>query len=316
MDSEAARQSLRILIVEDSAEDAVLVLSALEQEGYDVRGGARANRRRDEAGARARAAGTRCCRTITFPSFDAPAALGLLQSTGQDLPFIIISGTVGEEAAVAALKAGAHDFLLKGQPGSSRCRRCERSLGEVSQRRERARLEEELRQAQKMEVIGRLAGGIAHDFNNILTTITGYSEMVLQQIGPDKPISGDLAEIRNAADRAAQLTRQLLAFSRQQVLRVDDVDVNKSVRGIRGMLQRLIGEDVVIELRLTDPLVPMRADPVQLEQVLMNVAANARDAMPEGGRFTIETSRVGADVVRGLIGLPDHGRFVRVPHAG
>jgi len=298
---DTSRQPLRILIVEDSAEDAVLMLSALEQEGYQVLS-ERVQTAEEMKLALDKGGWDAVLSDYDLPSFSAPAALGLLQSTGQDLPFIIISGTVGEEIAVAALKAGAHDFLLKGRLARL-APALQRSLGEVSQRRERARLEEELRQAQKMEVIGRLAGGIAHDFNNILTTITGYSEMLLQQIGTDKPISGDLAEIRNAAGRAAQLTRQLLAFSRQQVLRVDDVDVNKSVLGIRGMLQRLIGEDVVIQLRLSDPLVPMRADPVQLEQILMNVAANARDAMPEGGRFTIETSRVTADTVRALTGL-------------
>ena len=178
---------------------------------------------------------------------------------------------------------------------------------------ENHRLESQLRQAQKMEGIGRLAGGIAHDFNNMLTTIMGYSDMIVEQIGTDKPISGDLQEIRNAADRAAGLTRQLLAFSRQQVLRMGGVNVNDVVRDMRAMLQRLIGEDITIELTLADELHPILADRVQLEQVLLNIAGNARDAMPRGGRLTVGTfSSQAQDVITltaGLAVVPP-GRYV------
>jgi two-component system cell cycle sensor histidine kinase/response regulator CckA len=155
-----------------------------------------------------------------------------------------------------------------------------------------------------MEGIGRLAGGIAHDFNNMLTTIMGYSDMIVEQIGTDKPISADLLEIRHAADRAAGLTRQLLAFSRQQVLRIGAVNINAVVHDMRALLQRVIGEDITITLALTRELGPILADRVQLEQVLMNLASNARDAMPRGGRLTIGTSVSEARDVTALTGAP------------
>jgi two-component system cell cycle sensor histidine kinase/response regulator CckA len=166
---------------------------------------------------------------------------------------------------------------------------------DVSDRKE---LEQQLQQSQKLEGIGRLAGGIAHDFNNLLTAIIGYTEMVLDQIGPDKPISGDMREIRNASDRAVALTRQLLAFSRKQTLHVAPVDLNDIVVSMHKMLQRLIGDDIEIRLGLSPRLSPVRADRVQLEQVLMNLVMNARDAMPGGGVITIDTVAVdGAEAV-------------------
>jgi signal transduction histidine kinase len=305
------RTPLRALIVEDSENDALLLLEELSRQGYDV------THRRVQTAADMRSALDKEAWDVVFsdytmPAFSATGALETLRASGHDVPFIIVSGTIGEETAVAALQSGAQDFLTKGKLARL-APALERELREVNQRRERARLEEQLRQAQKLEAVGRLAGGIAHDFNNILTTIAGYSEMVLEQIGPDKPISGDLAEIRKATDRAAQLTRQLLAFSRQQVLRVVDLDINEVVWGMRGMLQRLIGEDIVVEITLTDDLGPIRADRIQLDQVLMNVAANARDAMPKGGRFVIETSAAKAQDIFDLTRLTaPPGPYVRL----
>jgi signal transduction histidine kinase len=159
----------------------------------------------------------------------------------------------------------------------------------------RKRLEDQLRQAQKMEAIGRLAGGIAHDFNNILTAITGYSEMVLDQIGPDKPIYQDLQEIRKASERAASLTRQLLACGRRQVLRMAPVNINAVIEELRRLLERTIGEDIQIQTSLERDLWLVIADATQLEQVLINLAANARDAMPNGGELRITTRNFEAD---------------------
>jgi two-component system cell cycle sensor histidine kinase/response regulator CckA len=155
---------------------------------------------------------------------------------------------------------------------------------------ERKDLEQQLLQSIKLEGIGRLAGGIAHDFNNLLTVIQGYAEMVLDQIGPDKPISGDLQEIRDASDRAAALTRQLLAFSRKQTLHIAAMDLNEIIVSLRNMLQRLIGEDIDIRLELTPDLPLIRADRAQVDQVLMNLVVNARDAMPDGGVITLATT--------------------------
>jgi len=162
---------------------------------------------------------------------------------------------------------------------------------------ERVQLEQQLRQAQKMEAVGRLAGGIAHDFNNILTAITGYADLLLEDLAASDPRRDDAVEIRKAADRAAGLTRQLLAFSRQQVLQPRVLDLNALVSELEKMLRRLLGEDVALATRLDPTLAHVRADPGQLEQVVMNLAVNARDAMPEGGKLTIETANIELDDV-------------------
>ena len=154
---------------------------------------------------------------------------------------------------------------------------------------ERKNLEEQFRQAQKMEAVGRLAGGVAHDFNNILTAILGYGDLLRASLSGDSPLQEEVEEIRKAAERAATLTRQLLAFSRRQVLTMEVLDLNLLLRDIEKMLRRVIGEDVRI-LTLFDPsLGRVRADRGQLEQVVMNLVVNARDAMPGGGTLTIET---------------------------
>ena len=160
---------------------------------------------------------------------------------------------------------------------------------------ERVQLEQQLRQAQKMEAVGRLAGGIAHDFNNILTAITGYADLLLEDLGATDPRRQDADEIHKAADRAAGLTRQLLAFSRQQVLQPTVLEVNKLVSDLEKMLRRLLGEDVELSTRLAPTTGRVKADPGQLEQVVMNLAVNARDAMPNGGKLTLETANVDLD---------------------
>ena len=157
---------------------------------------------------------------------------------------------------------------------------------------ERHRLEDRLRQAHKLEAIGRLAGGVAHDFNNALTIILGFADMIAMQIGPDKPMGHDLAEIRRAAEHAAGLTNQLLAFSRQQPLDLTIIDLNTLVRESCSMAQRLIGETIRVQTVLVTEVCPLKADRAQLQQVLMNLAVNARDAMPDGGTLVIETGMV------------------------
>jgi two-component system cell cycle sensor histidine kinase/response regulator CckA len=166
------------------------------------------------------------------------------------------------------------------------------TLGTVEDVTERCTLEEQLRQAQKMEAVGQLAGGVAHDFNNLLTVIKTYSEFMLEQIEDGSPLRADAIEIQKAAGRAAALTRQLLAFSRKQVLVPRSIDLNEIVQGMEPMLRRLIGEDIRIELRVAQRLGAVKADAGQLEQVVMNLVVNARDAMPQGGTLTLETSEM------------------------
>jgi len=154
------------------------------------------------------------------------------------------------------------------------------------------RTEEQLRQAQKMEAVGRLAGGIAHDFNNVLSVILSYSAMLLGDLPPKDPAAGDIDEIRKAALRAADLTRQLLAFSRQQILEPMVLDANTLLEGMDKMLKRILGEDIDLVSSQSPKLGRIRADPSNIEQVIMNLAVNARDAMPTGGQLTIETADV------------------------
>jgi PAS domain S-box-containing protein len=161
---------------------------------------------------------------------------------------------------------------------------------------ERVRLETQLRQAQKMEAVGQLAGGVAHDFNNLLTAIRGYSEFALSRVGSDDAgLQKDIEEIARSADRASSLTRQLLAFSRKQLLQPRILQLNDVVGEVDQMLRRLIGEDIEVVTVFGRALGRVKADPGQIEQVLVNLVVNARDAMPEGGQLTIETANVDAD---------------------
>jgi len=179
---------------------------------------------------------------------------------------------------------------------------------------DRLHLEAELRQAQKMDAIGHLAGGVAHDFNNLLTIITSYSELALDAVPKDSPLEAKIQEILLAARRAAELTRQLLAFSRKQPQALRVVELNQVIASIAKTLPRLIGEDIEFSFTPGTGLDRVRVDPVQIEQILMNLAANARDAMPQGGHLHVETSSVTLDdsYIEQKLAVIPVGRYVLI----
>lgn len=290
-----ARESLRLVLVEDSEDDARLILHELRRGGYNVTA-RRVDTPQDLASVLADGEWDLVISDHNLPQFSAPEALTIVRERARDLPFIIVSGSMGEDLAVAAMKAGAADYLVKGQL-TRLAPAVRRELADAEQRRQRAQAEEtlrrtenQLRQAQKMEAVGRLAGGIAHDFNNLLTAILGYSELLLEQMPSDAAGRADIDEIKKAGDRAAALTRQLLAFSRQQVLEPRVADFNEVVANVEKLLHRVIGADIELVTDLDPAIGHVRVDVGQMEQVLMNLAINARDAMPQGGRLCIRTS--------------------------
>lgn len=169
------------------------------------------------------------------------------------------------------------------------------AIGMIENITERKLLEEQLRQAQKIESVGRLAGGIAHDFNNMLTAINGYSDLTLRKLDPEDPLRGDIEEIKKAGERSAALTHQLLAFSRQQILQPKLLDLNETIQDTSKMLQRLIGEDIELKLILNPKIRQINVDPGQITQVIMNLIVNARDAIPGGGKVSVQTDDIYLD---------------------
>jgi PAS domain S-box-containing protein len=411
-------EPLRLLLVEDSESDAGLIVRILEKAGYELYW----ERVDDEAAMRAGLNAGVWNIIIAdhhLPQFDAPAALRILHESGRDIPFIVVSGSMGEDVAVEMMRRGANDYLMKHnlarlapavereirEARSRRERRqAEKALRESEERlalaidathlgtfdfdpatgkliwsettkrhfglpadadasyevflqglhpddrdrvheivqdalrpggdgqyateyrtigiqdhierrlsawgrvyfaeqgaplrfigvtldiTERKRLEEQFLEAQKLESVGRLAGGVAHDFNNLLTVITGYAEMMLEELSPLHPFRDSVEEISTSAMRATDLTRQLLMFSRRHVSEPKVISLNKLVRDFQKMLGRLIGEDVELNLSLHPEAGNLRADPCHIEQVIMNLAVNAKDAMPGGGKLMIATA--------------------------
>jgi signal transduction histidine kinase/ActR/RegA family two-component response regulator len=227
--------------------------------------------------------------------------LGLLAVLAGGTLVYVISHTFTRPLAallegVHALKEGDFTYPVESRGGDelAEVTRAFDGMRDTLQRNEaqREQLEEQLRQAQKMEALGRLAGGVAHDFNNLLTVIKGHSELLIDRMKPADSFYGSTQQIVKTADRAASLTRQLLAFSRMQVLEPKILDLNALVADISKLLRRLVREDIEFGFRLGDSLGRVKADPGQLEQVLLNLTVNASDAMPQGGRLTIETQKL------------------------
>lgn len=293
-------RKLRVLIVEDSDDDTTLILRELSLEGYEV------EHQRVESAASLREALAQDSWDLlicdhALPTFDSFAALKVVQEVDGDLPFIVVSGKIGEESAVEAIRAGANDYIMKDRMkrlGSA----VEREMQNVEERKrnreveeERERLADQLRQAQKMEAVGQLAGGIAHDFNNLLTVISSYCTVLLKEIGQDNPWHADVSEIEKAGNRAAVLTRQLLAFSRKQIMNPEVIDLGQVVAGMEGVLHRLISERIELDVRVDPQLKKIKADAGQIEQVILNLTVNARDAISQTGSVTVNVRNVAPD---------------------
>ena len=217
------------------------------------------------------------------------------KAAGASKPLILLTGYGSGALDEAALEAGATDYVEKHLVGPQLERSIRYALRHWRTGRALHDREEQLRHAQKMEAIGRLAGGVAHDFNNLLTAVVGYADLIRERLDPDDPTTRDVGEIRKAADRATALTRQLLAFSRKQFLNTTVMELNETVAGLQHMLPRAIGDHIQTTIELAPQLARVRADASQMDQVLVNLVLNARDAMPSGGRLAITTENVFLD---------------------
>ena len=282
-------QTVRVLFVEDSVDDMSLQVTLLERAGYQVE-----YLRVDAAKDLAKALNERWDLVISdhsMPHFTGSDALKIVRNQDKDIPFIFVSGTIGEDAVVEALKFGAQDYLMKTNLGRL-VPAVQRELRESGERKEQRRLQGQVHQLQRFEAIGRLASGVAHDFNNMLGAIMGWAEMGLEDSEPNTQAQERFQKIRAQAERAANLTHQLLAFARRQILQPCNTDLNRTVLESVALLRNTISERIEFDLQLTSELCVAWADPSQVEQILMNLCLNARDAMPDGGKLSIETRNV------------------------
>ena len=287
------KRPLRILHLEDDENDADLVRDSLEAGAISCVTHRVHTREEFE---RALDAGEvdLILSDYSMPSFDGLSALKIANAKCPGLPLIFVSGTLGEEKAIESLKSGATDYILKGRLGRL-APAVNRAMQEIDARVERERLETRFIEAQKMELIGQLAGGVAHDFNNVLAVIMGYNEVMLADLKPGSDLFTSAEEIRNAAERAAGLTKQLLVFSRKRTVQPVDLDLETTVRQLEGMLSRLIGENIQMTIVPPAEQAYILADNGYIGQVLMNLVVNAGHAMPDGGYLTIAIDRVALD---------------------
>src|SRR5690242_7143818 len=283
------QHSMRLLIVEDSEDDAALLLLLLRQAGFEIH-----SERVDSAGALAQALNKNWDIIISdhsMPHFSGTEALKAVRARDAEVPFIFVSGTIGEDVATDAMRIGAQDYVMK-----TNLKRLvvavQRELRDAEERRERKRLDRRVQQLQKYESLGRLVGGIAHDFNNMIGAILGWAEMGCEETEPENRLHNRFQKIRDQSVRAGKLTSQLLAFAGGQILQTRTLDLNSLVKEEMSLLGRIIGEDIEVLVRTAPDLRVTPADPTQIEQVLMNLCLNARDAMAGGGQLLIETQNV------------------------
>ena len=284
---------LNILHLEDDPADATLIQSAIESAGIACTI-TRVENERDFVAALEQGGVDLILSDYSLPTFDGWSATKTVRAKWPALPLILVSGTLGEERAIESLKGGATDYVLK-ERLSRLAPAVRRAMQEVDERAELRRVEAQLIEAQKMEVIGQLAAGVAHDFNNILGVIIGYSDLLKADLGQDHPLLKYAEEIIHASERAAGLTRQLLVFSRRQTVQPVVLDLNVVISELEKMLRRLIDENIDFILTPGSQLGRINADPGYVGQVLMNLVVNARDAMPNGGKLTVTTRNVVLD---------------------
>jgi two-component system cell cycle sensor histidine kinase/response regulator CckA len=291
------RISIRLLIVEDSEDDAALLLLILREGGYEVH-----SERVDSASGLAQALNKKWDIIISdhsMPNFSGTEALKMVRALDAEVPFIFVSGTIGEDAATDAMRVGAQDYVMKANL-KRLVPAVQRELREADDRRERKRLEQHVHQLQRFEAIGRLAGGVAHDFNNIIGAILGWAEMGCEETQAETHLHNRFQRIREQSLRAGKLTSQLLAFGRKQILQPRKVNLNVLVQEEMSLLRQVIGADIEIRVLIAQDLRATLVDPTQVEQVIMNLCLNARDAMVGGGQLLIETQNVeiGAEFCR------------------
>lgn len=230
----------------------------------------------------------------SLPSFDGLSALEIAKKACPDLPFIFVSGALGEEYAVETLKRGATDYVLKDRL-SKLATSINRALREADEIAKRRRLEEQLIHVQKMEAVGQFAGGIAHDFNNVLMVVKGFARVLEDKMGANDPLKAYVKRIISAADKGANLVQDLLTFSSSRKIEPVAADLNQILKIAEGFLLQALRKDVELRIKLAQEALTVMADATQIEHVLINLATNARDAMPEGGILTIDTCRAVLD---------------------
>ena len=303
--------TLRALIVEDSQTDCDILIRELRKGGYDV------TFERVDSATALRAALVLGGWDIVFsdysmPGFSGVACLKIIRERGLDLPFIFVSGTIGEEVAVEAMKLGANDYVMKGNTARL-LPAIRRELLDAELRRQHDAVQQRMRQLEKFEAIGRLAGGIAHDFNNVIGAVSGWAELGLGEAPPSSVAARYFEKIREQSRRAAGLTRQLLAYARKQKLEPRNIELNQLITETITLLRRVIGEHIEVKLNLSPEAHIIRADPTQIEQVLMNLCLNSRDAMANGGELTIKTEmrQLGPEYCRIHTDL-EPGRYIQL----
>jgi len=322
----AERKALRILILEDEPSDAALAQRLLASAGFSLTAVVVDTRPSFVQQLTAFRPDV-ILSDFALPGFSGESALKIAQKQCPHIPFIFLSGVLGDEAAVELVRLGATDYVLKDRlarlPSVIR-----RAIAEAGQRAQLAQLETARHQSQRLENLGQLAGGIAHDFNNLLAVILNYASFACEELAAppesDWPkllesARSDIGQITEAAEKAANLTRQLLAFARREVIRPRVLDLDKVIIAVEEMLRRTIGEHVELVTSLAGGLWPVLADPGQLEQVLVNLAVNARDAMSDGGTLTIDTGNITVDadtVAGGSKAQPGRNVRLRVSDTG